>query len=42
MRQINSWLLVHAAARLSEAIEVEQARLIGVLHRAVAAIHSRA
>jgi hypothetical protein len=34
MRQVDSWLLVHAAARLSEGIQTEQAMLIGVLDRA--------
>jgi aminoglycoside phosphotransferase (APT) family kinase protein len=34
MRQVDSWLLVHAAARLSEGIQTEQAMLIGILDRA--------
>jgi hypothetical protein len=34
MRQVDSWLLVHAAARLSEGIQTEQAMLTGVLDRA--------
>jgi hypothetical protein len=32
--QTASWLMVHAAARLAEGIEVEQATLIGFLDRA--------
>jgi hypothetical protein len=31
---VDSWLLVHAAARLSEGIHAEHARLTGMLHRA--------
>jgi Ser/Thr protein kinase RdoA (MazF antagonist) len=34
LRQVPSWLLVHAAARLSEGIQVEQAMLVGMLDRA--------
>jgi hypothetical protein len=34
VRQVDGWFLVHAAARLSEGIPVEQARLIGLLDRA--------
>jgi hypothetical protein len=34
LRQTDSWLVVHAAARLTEGIEVEQATLIGFLDRA--------
>jgi len=34
MQQVNSWLLVHAAARLSEGIQAEQSMLIGMLDRA--------
>jgi hypothetical protein len=34
LRQVGSWLLVHAAARVSEGIQVEQAMLIGMLDRA--------
>jgi hypothetical protein len=34
LRQVDSWLVVHAAARLSEGIQVEQAMLIGFLDRA--------
>jgi Ser/Thr protein kinase RdoA (MazF antagonist) len=34
LRQVDSWLLVHAAARLSEGIQVEHAMLIGMLDRA--------
>jgi hypothetical protein len=34
MRQVHSWLLVHAAARLSEGIPTERTMLIGVLDRA--------
>ncbi len=34
MRQVPSWLVVHAAARLSEGIQVEHAMLIGMLDRA--------
>lgn len=34
LRQTASWLVVHAAARLAEGIEVEQATLIGFLDRA--------
>jgi hypothetical protein len=34
-RQADSWLLVHAAARLSEGITAEQATLTGMLERAV-------
>jgi hypothetical protein len=34
LRQVPSWLLVHAAARLSEGIQVEHAMLIGMLERA--------
>jgi aminoglycoside phosphotransferase (APT) family kinase protein len=33
-RQTDSWLVVHAAARLAEGIGVEQATLIGFLDRA--------
>ncbi|MER7008879.1 phosphotransferase [Dactylosporangium sp. NPDC000555] len=33
-RQVDSWLIVHAAARLSEGIEAEQPMLIGLLDRA--------
>jgi Ser/Thr protein kinase RdoA (MazF antagonist) len=33
-RRVDSWLLVHAAARLSEGIDAEQALLTGVLDRA--------
>jgi Ser/Thr protein kinase RdoA (MazF antagonist) len=32
--RVDSWLVVHAAARLTEGIEVEQATLIGLLDRA--------
>jgi hypothetical protein len=32
--QVDSWLIVNAAARLAEGIEVEQATLIGLLDRA--------
>jgi aminoglycoside phosphotransferase (APT) family kinase protein len=32
--QVDSWLTVHAAARLAEGIEVERATLIGVIERA--------
>lgn len=34
LQLVDSWLAVHAAARLSEGIEVEQPRLIGLLDRA--------
>jgi len=34
LRQADSWLVVHAAARLSEGIEVERPSLIGLLDRA--------
>lgn len=34
LRQLDSWLLVHAAARLSEGIQTEQTMLIGILDRA--------
>ncbi len=34
LRQVRSWLLVQAAARLSEGIPAEKARLLGVLERA--------
>jgi Ser/Thr protein kinase RdoA (MazF antagonist) len=34
LQQMDSWLTVHAAARLSEGIEVEQPTLIGFLDRA--------
>jgi hypothetical protein len=34
LRQVDSWLLVHAAARLSEGIPAEHAMLTGMLHRA--------
>jgi Ser/Thr protein kinase RdoA (MazF antagonist) len=34
VRQVHSWLLAHAAARLSEGIEAEYATLTGVLDRA--------
>jgi Phosphotransferase enzyme family len=34
LRQVDSWLLVHAAARLSEGIQVEQSMLTGMLDRA--------
>jgi Ser/Thr protein kinase RdoA (MazF antagonist) len=34
LRQVDSWLVVHAAARLAEGIEVEQATLVGFLDRA--------
>lgn len=34
LRQVDSWLLVHAAARLSEGIQAEQATLTGILDRA--------
>lgn len=34
LRQVDSWLVVHAAARLSEGIQVEHAMLIGFLDRA--------
>jgi hypothetical protein len=34
LRQVDSWLLVHAAARLSEGIEAEQAMLVRLLDRA--------
>lgn len=34
MRHVDSWLLVHAAARLSEGIHTERTMLIGVLDRA--------
>jgi len=34
MRQVDSWLLVHAAARLSEGIHAEQTTLIGMLDQA--------
>jgi hypothetical protein len=34
LQQLDSWLAVHAAARLSEGIEVEQPKLIGLLDRA--------
>ena len=34
LRQLDSWLLVHAAARLSEGIQAERARLVGILDRA--------
>jgi aminoglycoside phosphotransferase (APT) family kinase protein len=34
LRQVDLWLLVHAAARLSEGIQAEQAMLIGILDRA--------
>lgn len=34
MRQVDSWLLVHAAARLSEGIPAEHPTLIGILDRA--------
>jgi Ser/Thr protein kinase RdoA (MazF antagonist) len=34
MRQVHSWLLAHAAARLSEGIQAEYATLTGVLDRA--------
>jgi hypothetical protein len=33
-RQADSWLVVHAAPRLAEGIEVEQATLIGFLDHA--------
>jgi Ser/Thr protein kinase RdoA (MazF antagonist) len=33
LRQVDSWLTVHAAARLSEGIEVERPTLIGLLDR---------
>ncbi len=33
LRQVSSWLLVHAAARLAEGIEVERDTLIGYLDR---------
>lgn len=33
LRQVDSWLLVHVAARLSEGIQAEQAMLIGMLDR---------
>jgi aminoglycoside phosphotransferase (APT) family kinase protein len=34
VRQVDSWLLVHAAARLSEGIPAERTMLIGMLDRA--------
>src|SRR6185369_9250667 len=34
LRQVDSWLLVHAAARLSEGIEAEHAMLTAMLDRA--------
>lgn len=34
LRHVDSWLLAHAAARLSEGIEVERATLTGLLDRA--------
>jgi aminoglycoside phosphotransferase (APT) family kinase protein len=34
LRQADSWLLVHAAARLSEGIQVERPALVGLLDRA--------
>jgi hypothetical protein len=34
LRQVDSWLLVQVAARLSEGIPVEHAMLIGMLDRA--------
>jgi aminoglycoside phosphotransferase (APT) family kinase protein len=34
IRQLNSWLTVHAAARMSEGIDVEQPKLIAILDRA--------
>ncbi len=34
LRQLNSWLTVHVAARLSEGIDVERPKLIGLLDRA--------
>jgi len=34
LRRVDSWLLAHAAARVSEGIEVERATLIGMLDRA--------
>jgi len=34
LRQVDSWLLVHAAARLSEGIQAEHAILTGILDRA--------
>jgi Phosphotransferase enzyme family len=34
LRRVDSWLLVHTAARLSEGIDAEQTRLTGMLHRA--------
>jgi Ser/Thr protein kinase RdoA (MazF antagonist) len=33
LRQVDAWLVVHAAARLSEGIEGERARLVGLLDR---------
>jgi len=34
LRQTNSWLMVHVAARLSEGIAAERTMLIGLLERA--------
>jgi hypothetical protein len=34
LRQVDTWLLVHAAARLSEGIQVERSLLTGILDRA--------
>lgn len=34
LQQVDSWLTVHAAARLSEGIDAEQPMLTGLLHRA--------
>jgi hypothetical protein len=33
LQQVDPWLVVHAAARLSEGIQVEQATLTGLLDR---------
>jgi hypothetical protein len=34
LRELDSWLTVHAAARMSEGIEVEHPKLIGLINRA--------
>jgi hypothetical protein len=42
LRQVDRWLLVHTAARLSEGIEAEQPMLTGMLNRALAAAQRNA
>jgi aminoglycoside phosphotransferase (APT) family kinase protein len=34
LRQVDRWLIVHAAARLAEGIQAEEAMLLGMLERA--------